>query len=68
MHFHTFITGTCRYQLPMLLNDLNLNDITSEAIKNINIASVFGFKEIVKIIFGDKYSITCSIPNGYVCG
>ena len=36
MKFHTFITGACRYQLPMLLNDLNSNDIMSEVIKNIN--------------------------------
>ena len=35
MHFHTFFTGTCKYQLPMLLNDLNSNDIMSEVIKNI---------------------------------
>ena len=27
MHFHTFITGTCRYQLPMIFNDLNSNSI-----------------------------------------
>ena len=54
MHFHTFITGTCRYQLPMLLNDLNSNDIVSEVIKNINNVSLLGFKRIFKTILLDN--------------
>ena len=36
MHFYTFITITCRYQLPIIFNDFNSNDIMSEVIKNIN--------------------------------
>ena len=48
MHAHTFITGTCRYQLPMILNDLNSNDIMSEVIKSINNVSLLGFKELSK--------------------
>ena len=43
MHFHTSINGTCRYQLPMLLNDLNSNDIMSEVIKNINNVSLLAW-------------------------
>ena len=62
------ITGSCRYQLPMILNDLNSNDIMSEVIKNINNVSLLGFKRIVKTFFLDRYSFTCSIPNCYVCG
>ena len=62
MHFHTFITGTCRYQLPIILNDLNSNDVMSEVIKNINKVSLHGFKRIVKTFF-DRYSFTCGIPN-----
>ena len=68
MHVHTFITGTCRYQLPMILNDLNSNDIMSEVIKNINNVSLLGFKRIAKTFLLDRYSFTCSIPNCYVCG
>ena len=68
VHFHTFITGTSRYQLLMLLNDLNSNDIMSEVIKNVNTVSLLGFKRIVKTIIFDKYSFTFSIPNCYVCG
>ena len=68
MHVHTFITGTCRYQLPMILNDLNSNDIMSEVIKNINNVSLLGFKRIVKTFLLDRYSFTCNIPNCYVCG
>ena len=48
MHFHTFITGTCRYQLPMILNDLNSIDIMGEVIKNINNVSLLGFKKLLK--------------------
>ena len=58
MHFHTFILGTCRYHLPMLLNDLNSNDIMSEVIKNINNVSLLGFKKVVKTIALAKYSFT----------
>ena len=68
MHVHTFITGTCRYQLPMILNDLNSNDNMSEVIKNINNVSLLGFKRIVKTFLLDRYSFTCNIPNCYVCG
>ena len=68
MHFHTFITGICRYQLPMILNDLNSNDIMSEVIKNINNVSLLGFKRIVQTFFLDRYSFTFGIPNCYVCG
>ena len=68
MHVHTFITGTCRYQLPMILNDLNSNDIMSEVIKNINNVSLLGLKRIVKTFLLDRYSFTCNIPNCYVCG
>ena len=46
-----FIIETCKYQLPMILNDLNSNDIMSEVIKNINNASLLGFQRIVKIFF-----------------
>ena len=49
---HTFITGTCRYQLSMIFKDLNLNDIMSEVIKNINNVSLLGFKTIVKNFLG----------------
>ena len=51
MHFHTFITETCIYQLPMILTDFNLKDIMSEVIKNINNVSFLGFKKTVKTFF-----------------
>ena len=57
MHFHTFITGTCRYQLPMILNDLDSNDIMSEVIKNINNVSLLGFKRIVKTFLLDRFHL-----------
>ena len=51
MHFHTITTETCRYQLSIILTDLNSNNIMSEVIKNINNVSLLGFKKIVKTIF-----------------
>ena len=63
IHFYTFITETCRYQLPKLLNDLNSNDITSEVINNINNVSLHGFKRIVKTSALMKYLFTGSIPH-----
>ena len=45
MHCHTLITGACRYQLPMLLNDLNSNYIMSEVTKNINNVTLLGLSK-----------------------
>ena len=52
----------------MLLNDLNSNDSMSEVIQNINNVSLLGFKRMAKTIVLDKYSLTCSIQDCYVCG
>ena len=37
--------------IPMILNDLNSNDIMSEVIRNIHNVSLIGFKRMVKTYF-----------------
>ena len=57
MHFHTFITGTWEYQLPMILNDLNSNDIMSEVFKNINNVSLLGLGIHLHVVFQIAMSV-----------
>ena len=60
MHVHTFITGACKYQLPMLLIDINSNDIISEIIKILsyefdwvqkNCKNIFGINVYLTVVF-----------------
>ena len=59
MHVPTFITGSCKYQLPILLIDINSNDIISKVIKisyefnwiQKNCKNIFGINVYLHVVF-----------------
>ena len=71
VHIHEYITETCRYQLALLLNEINSIVETLDPLKSVvsNILNVtlLGLKHTVKSYLLQKYSYYCVIPNCYVC-
>ena len=66
VHIHEYITGTCRYQLTVLLNEINsivepLNPLKS-VVNNVQNVTLLGLKRTIK-----SYLYYCVIPNCYVC-
>ena len=48
---YTFITGTCKYQLPMLLNDLNSNDTNNPLHSSVVACQRYFFGSCMPAIF-----------------
>ena len=71
VHIHEYITGTCRYQLTMLLNEINSIIeplyLLKSVVGNIQNVTLLGLKRTVKSYLLQKYSYYCIIPNCYVC-
>ena len=63
-HTHAFISQTCKYNLPVLLNSI---DELTVIIRNVENTSLSGFKKATKSYRFSKYSYECSIPNCYIC-
>ena len=67
----TYITETCRYQLAVLLNEINSIveplDLLKSVVSNILNVTLLGLKRTVKPYLLQKYSYYCVIPNCYVC-
>ena len=67
-HSHAFISQTCKYKLPVLLNSINNQfDELSVIVRNVVNTSLSGFKKATKSYLLSKYSYGCSIPNCYIC-
>ena len=70
VHFHEYITETCRYQLAVLLNEINSIveplDFLKSVVSNILNVTLLGLKRTVKSYLLQKYSYYCVIPNCYV--
>ena len=68
---HEYISKTCKYRLPVLLNSINNNSVVAakinEAIANIHNITLLKFKSVIKNYMIDLYSYYCNIPNCYVC-
>ena len=68
---HEYISKTCKYRLPVLLNSINNNYVvavkTNEAIANIHNITLLKFKSVIKSYMIDLYSYYCNIHNCYVC-
>ena len=68
---HEYISKTCKYRLPVLLNSINNNSLVAakmnEAIANIHNITLLKFKSVLKSYMIDSYSYYCNIPNCYVC-
>ena len=68
---HEYISKTCKYRLPVLLNSINNNSVVAakinEAIANIHKITLLKFKSVIKSYMIDLYSYYCNIPNCYVC-
>ena len=62
-HSHAFISQTCKYNLPVLLNSIN-NQSDELTVDN---TSLSGFKKATKSYLLSKYLYECSIPNCYIC-
>ena len=71
VHIHEYITGTCRYQLPVLLNEINSIveplDLLKSVVSNIQNVTLLALKRTVKSYLLQKYLYYCVIPNCYVC-
>ena len=71
VHIHEYITRTCRYQLAVLLNEINLIveplDLLKSVVSNIQNVTLLALKRTVKSYLLQKYSYYCVIPNCYVC-
>ena len=71
VHFHEYITETCRYQLAVLLNEINSIvkplDLLKGVVSNILNVTLLGLKRTVKSYLLQKYSYYCVTPNCYVC-
>ena len=71
VHFHEYVTETCRYQLAVLLNEINSIveplDLLKSVVSNILNVTLLGLKRTVKSYLLQKYSYYCVIPNCYVC-
>ena len=67
VHFHEFIKTTCRYQLPIPLDNLNAeSEILKHVIANIEASTLLGLKRTRKNCFLGKYSYFCYIPDCYI--
>ena len=67
-HSHAFISQTCKYNLPVLLNSINnQSDELTVIVRNVDNTSLSGFKKATKSYLLSKYSYECSIPNCYIC-
>ena len=67
-HSYAFISQTCKYNLPVLLNSINnQSDELKVIIRNVDNTSLSGFKKATKSYLLSKYSYECSIPNCYIC-
>ena len=68
---HGYISKTCKYRLPVLLNSINNNSVISaklkKAIANVENISLLKFKSVIKSCMIDVYSYYCNIPNCYIC-
>ena len=71
VHIHEYITGTCRYQLAVLLNEINSIveplDLLKSVVSNIQNVTLLALKRTVKSYLLQKYWYYCVIPNCYVC-
>ena len=71
IYSHEYISKTCKYRLPVLLNSINNNSVISaklnEAIANVENISLLKFKSVIKSCMIDVYSYYCNIPNSYIC-
>ena len=66
-HSHAFISQTCKYNLPVLLNSINNQfDELTVIVRNVDSTSLSGFKKAIKSYLLSKYSYGCSIPNCYI--
>ena len=67
-HSHAFISQTCKYNLPVLLNSINnQSDELTVIVRKFDNTSLSGFKKATKFYLLSKYSYECSIPNCYIC-
>ena len=68
---HEYISKTCTYRLPVLLNSINNISVIAakinEAIASIDNITLIKFKNVIKSYMIDLYSYYCIIPNCYVC-
>ena len=65
---HAFISQTCKYNLPVLLNSINnQSDELTVIVRNVENTSLSEFKKATKSYLLSKYSYECSIPNCYIC-
>ena len=71
VHIYEYITGTCRYQFTVLLNEINSNvaplDPLKSVVNNVQNVTLLGLKRTIKSYLLQKYSYYCVIPNCYVC-
>ena len=71
VHIHEYITGTCRYQLTVLLNEISSIveplDPLKSVVNNVQNVTLLGLKRTIKSYLLQKYSYYCVIPNCYVC-
>ena len=71
VYIHEYITETCRYQLAVLLNEINSIaeplDPLKSVVSNIQNVTMLRLKRIVKSHLLQKYSCYCVILNCYVC-
>ena len=74
-HTHTFISQTCKYNLPVLLNSINnQSDELTVIIRIVDIIIII-FNSLdntfrigkTKSYMLSKYLYQCSIPNCYIC-
>ena len=67
-HSHAFISQTCKYNLPVLLNSISSqSDELTVIVRNADSTSLSRFKKATKCYLLSKYSYGCSIPNCYIC-
>ena len=71
VHIPEYVTGTCRYQLTVLLNEINSTveplDPLKSVVNNVQNVTLLGLKCTVKSYLLQKYSYYCRIPNRYLC-
>ena len=67
-HSHAYISQTCKYNLPVVLNSISSqSDELIVVVRNADSTSLSGFKKKTKCYLLSKYSYGCSIPNCYIC-
>ena len=72
LQIHEYITGTCRYQLAVLVNEINSIaepiDLLKSVVSNIQNVTLLRLKRTLKsYLLQKKSSCHCVIPNCYVC-